>query len=153
MSKAWKWILGILGVLIVVGLLAGAGLMWRSRGLFMAARAYEPGYFESPAFRDRPGTARGLDEYRRYHMDGWGGGHPMMGYGHGYSQYAFGPMGPHFMPLAGLFHMAFPLGVLALVAYVFYQLGKRAAVPAAPVAPPGPTSDVESPPKRKVAKR
>jgi len=153
MSKVWKWILGILGVLIVVGLLAGAGFMWRSHRFYVPLRAYEPRYLDQPALPDGPGTPRGYEEYRRYHMDGWDGRMPMMGYGYRYSPYSHGPMGAGYMPIADFFHLLFPLGILALVAYVFYQMGKRAGIAVGQSSPPRPLPDVESLPRRKVAKR
>jgi hypothetical protein len=153
MSKAWKWILGILGVLIVVGLLAGAGFMWKSRAYFISSNAYAPRYFDQPASPDGPGTPRGYEQYRRYHMDEWGGRMPMMSYGYYHAPYAFGPMGLGYLPFAGPLHLLFPLGVLALVAYIFYQLGKRAGIAAAATAQPASQPTVESPPRRRVAKR
>jgi hypothetical protein len=81
-------------------------------------------------------------------MDEWGGGMPMMGYQQGYSPYAFGPFGPGLMLVGGLFHMLLPLGVLALVAYIFYQMGKRAGLTAAS----GSTAAAESTPRRRAAR-
>ena len=55
---------------------------------------------------------------------------------------------PGFMLVGGLFHLLLPLGVLALVAYVFYQMGKRAGA----ASRPAPMPDVDSLPRRKVAR-
>ncbi len=126
MSRTWKWILGILGVLVVVGLIAGAVFMWRTNGFRMMTRVDAPGSFERPAPPSQPGAPQTYREFRRYHMEQWGGGMPMMGDGYNYPHRAFGPFGTGLMLVGGLFHLLVPLGVLALVAYVFYQMGKRA---------------------------
>ena len=96
-------------------------------GFRMMANAYGPGYFERSVPPNSPDAPRGYEDYRRYHMDGWGGGMPMMGngYGYGYAPHMYGPFGTGFMLVGGLFHLLIPLGLLALVAYVFYQMGKR----------------------------
>lgn len=153
MSRVWKWIFGILGVLIVLSLLAGGAFMWRNQGLYMGARASGPWALDRPGLPDEQGTPRGYEGYRGYHMDEWGGRMPMMGYGYGYSPYGYGHMGIGFMPFGGVFHLLFPLGLLALVAYIFYQMGKRAGSAAAPAASPTPMPDVDSLPRRKVARR
>ena len=85
-------------------------------------------------------------------MDQWGGGMPMMGNGYRYSQRAFGPLGMGMLLVGGLFHLLVPLGVLALVAYIFYQMGKSAGKAAASGPRPGSMPDVESLPRRKVAR-
>ena len=153
MSKVWKWIFGILAVLIVVSLFAGGAFMWRNRGLYMGARASEAWGSDRPGLSDEQGVPRGYEGYPGYHMRGWGGGMPMMGYGYGYSPYGYGHMGYGFMPFGGFFHMLIPLGLLALVAYIFYQMGKRAGSAPAPAPSSAPASDVQSPPARKVARR
>lgn len=148
MSRIWKWILGILGVLIIVGLIAGAVFMWRNHGVFAGGRAFE---FSGPDRQwggQMPGAPNGTEGYRRYHMQGWGGRMPMMGDGYGYAPHAYGPMGRGFMFFGGLFHLLVPLGVLALVAYIFYQMGKRAGAASASASLP----DVESLPRRRVAR-
>lgn len=153
MSRVWKWIFGILGVLIVVGLLAGGAFMMTNRSLYMGARLSEPRSFERPGLPDEQGAPGGYEGYRGYHMHEWGGGMPMMGYGYGYSPYAYGHMGYGFMPFGGLFHLLLPVGLLVLVAYIFYRMGKRAGSAASPPASPMPMPDVESRPQRKVARR
>ena len=153
MSTVWKWVLGILGLLIVVGLIAGAVFMWRYNGFRMMARADAPGYFERTAPPDAPGAPRGYEEYRRYHMDQWGGGMPMMGYGYRPSSHFGSPLGTGFMLVAGLFHLLLPLGVLALVAYVFYRMGKRAGAASASASRSRPMADADSLPRRRVARR
>jgi hypothetical protein len=152
MNTAWKWILGVLGVLIVVGLIAGAVFMWRTPAFHMGARVYQPWAFDGPASPDESGIPQGYENYRRYHMDGWGGRMPMMGYGYGYSPYAFSPWGSGLMLVAGLFRLLLPLGILALVAYVFYQMGRRAGLTEGSSSTPRRMPDVESLPRRKVAR-
>ena len=49
MSRTWKWILGILGVLIVLGVIAGAVFMWRNSSFRMMAPIDAPGYLDRPA--------------------------------------------------------------------------------------------------------
>jgi hypothetical protein len=60
-----------------------------------------------------------------------------------------------FLFLGGLLHLVFPLAILALVAYLFYQMGKRAGAAASSSSPGprGPTPDSTPQPGRKVARR
>ena len=154
MSRVWKWILGILAVLVVVGLIAGAVFMWRYRLAGWSPRAMM--YYGAPG---APGTQpeqnapNDFDRLPRYHMEYWGGHMPMMG-GRGWSgPYAAGPFGTGFMLVAGLFRLILPLGVLALVAYLFYHMGKRAGAAPSTRTPTGPRPDVTPLPARKVARR
>jgi hypothetical protein len=153
MSTVWKWVLGILGLLIVVGLIAGAVFMWRNQGFHMSARVSQPWSFDRPLPPSGPGVPDRYPEYRGYHMDEWGGGMPMMGYGYGYYPHAFGPLGTGFGLLGGLFHLIVPLGLLALVAYIFYQMGRRAGLADGSGTRTRSMPDVESLPRRKVARR
>lgn len=150
MNRIWKWILGILAVLIVVGLVAGAVLMWRNGGMYGTARSFRDLDRKGPWAQQAPGSPDGFEGYRGYHMRGWGGHMPMMGYG--YRPFAYGPMGPGFMFFGGLFHLLLPLGVLALVAYVFYGMGKRAGMSSNSASGSGSLPDVDSLPRRKVAR-
>ena len=86
-------------------------------------------------------------------MDEWGRGMPMMSYGYAASPYAFGHMGTGFMLFGGFLHMLLPLGILALVAYVFYQMGKRVGMASASTNRSGQMPDVNSLPRRKVASK
>lgn len=120
MSRTLKWILGIaLGLVI----LAGVG--------FLAASYFGYGHMSfwgGPAFYSRP------------MMDGYGfndrnplGGyqdfrHPMMG-GRGFG--GFGFVSWPFFFIGGLLRLAFPLAVLALVAYFSYRAGKQSGMNAA----------------------
>lgn len=150
MSRIWKWILGILGVLIVVGLVLGAVFMWRNHNLFYGGRAFEYSAPGSPWAQQAPGGREGFEGYRGYHMRGWGGRMPMMGYG--YQPYGYGPMGTGFMFFGGFFHLLVPLGILALVAYIFYGMGKRAGMGTRSNPGSGSLPDTESLPRRRVAR-
>ncbi len=166
MSKTWKWILGILAALVIVGAVAGAVFVWRNHALAsVSLRATRPqlnipGAPSAPTVpngQQGPIKPYGFGNDRRYPMGGWGWRGPMMR-DRGFSHFGrFMPFGIGFFFLGGLLRLIIPLGVLALVAYVFYQMGRRAgtatassvAPPATPSAPlPG-----ESPkPGRRVAK-
>jgi hypothetical protein len=116
MKKIWKWLLGILIVLVVVGLLAGAALMVRNRMGVVAANRAAPsadGWNNSPMMRGNDGQNRGPM------MRGNNGfnGSPMMG-GRG----GFGFFGP-IVFLGGLLKLAF----FGAVIYGAYWLGKRNA--------------------------
>lgn len=146
MSKALKWILGVLIVLVVVAVVVGAVFVWRNHAVFAVAprvatqfgpRTYPPGS-QNP--QNAPSG-------------------PMM-YRHGFSRFGrgFGPFGM-FMPfgmgffLGGLFRLIIPLGVLALVAYIFYQMGKRAGASAAGAASQSQSEPAETPRRgRRIAK-
>jgi hypothetical protein len=74
---------------------------------------------------------------------------PMMG-GRGYRNFGgWMPFGPGFFILGGFLHLIIPLGILALVAILFYALGKRAGMAKAASAPPPPPRA----PGRRVARR
>jgi len=148
MSRTWKWILGVLAALILVGLIVCAVFVWQNQTTWQGPRAM---MFNAPA---APGFPQGTpapgeeNQYPRYHMREWGGRMPMMYYGGGmHGLYGYGPFGAGFMMLGGLFHLLIPLGVLALIAYVFYQMGKRAGMGTASAPPSG------EQPTRKVVRR
>jgi hypothetical protein len=71
-----------------------------------------------------PGADDGGPTYRRYDRSGM----PMMRSYGGYRSYGH-PFGFGFMLFGGLLHLILPLGLLALIAYVFYQMGKRPVQP------------------------
>ncbi len=63
------------------------------------------------------------------------------------------PFGFGFLILGGLLHLIIPLGILVLVAILFYWLGRRAgASAAASTAPINPTTPEPPRPGRRVAK-
>jgi hypothetical protein len=112
MKKVWKWILGILIVLVILAVLFALAFMFHnafSRGI---------------SFREIPQSRV------------WNG--PMMGGGDGWHRPGMGVRG--FMPF-GMFFAFFggliPLALLGLLVYGAYRLGKKRAniamaVPAAP---------------------
>jgi len=74
-----------------------------------------------------PGTPNGQNAPYGFNSRRFGGGMrgPMMG-GRGFSRFGgWMPFGLGFMFLGGLLRLIIPLGVLALVAWLFYQLGRR----------------------------
>lgn len=158
MSKVWKWILGIFIVLVIVGAIVGVVLLVRTHPLFAFGPRYAnrfnqpngqtvpnaPNGQNTPANPNTPqGTRPGYGFGPGMRGYGWTERGPMMG-GRGFMPYGgFGPFG--FMPfgmgiffLDGLLRLLIPIGVLALVAFIFYQMGKRnglATVTAHPVSP------------------
>ena len=63
------------------------------------------------------------------------------------------PFGMGFFLLGGLLHLIIPLGILALVAILFYWLGKRAGASTVAATPPSNPTLPEPPrPGRRVAK-
>ncbi len=153
MKKIWKWILGIVVVLVIIAAVVGVVFLVRNNPNIFAFRfgtvPFHPGF-------NRPNVPNGGMPGGGY---GWRG--PMMRRP-GFSHYGWGsgPLGM-FMPfgfglflLGGLFRLLIPLGVLALVAIVFYELGKKAgATSAAPVVAPATPDSRPTPGRgRKVAK-
>ena len=162
MSRTWKWILGILAVLVVVAIVAGAFWVLRNRSQMITS--YKPytaqpnpqGTPTVPNGQNLPMGPRGYGDGGRFPMGGWGFRGPMMGDGR-FSHFGrFMPFGMDFFFLGGLFRLIIPLGLLALVAVLFYQMGKRAGISQAPApmssaqpAPsPAPTRDQKPAKKR-----
>ena len=160
MSKTLRWILGILAVLLLIAVAAGAVWFWQNRSQMMAS--YRP-YAAQPNAQGTPGAPNtrpglntqpdqnlpygheGFGDNRRFPMGGWGMRGPMMG-GRPFMQAApFMPFGMGFFFLGGLFRLVIPLGVLALVALLFYQLGKRAGASSKPVVVETPKSGQDLP--------
>jgi hypothetical protein len=170
MSKTWKWIIGILAALVIVGVVADAVFVWRNYGSFAVGnrvsrmRQYAqpapgtpaaPGSPAVPNYQKREGAPYGFGHGERGFFGDRGGRMPMM-QGRGYGYGAFGglmPYGGGFFLLGGLLHLIIPLGILALVAVLFYWLGRRAgAASAAQSSPAGPTAPPTPRPGRRVAK-
>ncbi|HEY5901572.1 MAG TPA: hypothetical protein VIU38_05680 [Anaerolineales bacterium] len=153
MSRAWKWVLGILGVLIVVGLVAGAAFMWRNHVAWWGPGGMMQTAPYGTAPQQAPGAPDGYGDYYRYHMGDRAWRMPMMYY-HGYGgPYGAGSFGVGFMILAALCRLLIPLGLLALVAYVFYGMGKRAGATSAAGPTRTPREPIQPGPARKVARR
>jgi hypothetical protein len=178
MSKVWKWIIGILIVLVIAAVVVGGVVMIRNRALM--ARSFRPMTYGNgqtrpntqatpnaqgtpnapgaapsapvaPNGQDRPmmpygfngqnrpmmpygynGQNRPMMPYgfndRHDPMGSWGDRGPMMGRGRSSHFGMFMPFGLAFLFLGGMVGLVIPLVILALVAFVFYQLGKRAGL-------------------------
>ena len=119
MKNIWKWILGGVILLVVAAGLFGLGFVWRTRMMAtpvaIQSSAPNPPQWHGPMWGQRGG---------RMMPPGIG---PMRGFGRG----AFMPG----MMLFGILGRLIPLGLLLLLIYVVYRLGKgrSAPVPVAPV--------------------
>lgn len=176
MNKVWKWILGIVIVLVIVGAIVGVVFLVRTHPLF----AFGPRFanrFNAPNGQaipnapngqiapngqtpTNPNGPRGMRPGYGYgfgpnmHGYGWMQRGPMMG-GRSFMPYGgFGPFGM-FMPfgmfffLGGLLRLLIPIGVLVLVAFIFYRIGKRNGMSAVatPPASPAPVSTGDNNPQ------
>ncbi len=171
MSKTWKWIFGIFLVLVILAVVIGGAFILRNQAMMasnfrrlqlsQAPSSAAPNAQGTPV----PGSPNGKTEPygfgdRRNHMRGWDWGGPMMDGrgpmmgGNGFSGYGgWMPFGFGFFFLGGLLHLIIPLGLLVLVAWIFYGMGKRAGASAAASAPATTPVDPGNLPKggRKVA--
>ncbi len=156
MSKIVKWVLGILAVLVVIAIVVGAFWFWQTRAQMVTSyrlNATQPNAQGTPGAPTAPnsqnpwrGPEQGFGDNRRLPVRG-----PMMG-GRLFSHFGpFMPFGMGFFFFGGLFRLIVPLVVLALVAILFYQLGKRAGLSraSAPAAPrqPEPSGSAQDLPK------
>ena len=183
MKKVWKWIIGILIVLVVVAILVGGFFLIQTRtGMMRAAR---PGNLptgqgqqtnppngqnvpNNPNDQGQPEGPGGPDgQNNPYGMRPGGFGHDNQGGG---NEGRGGPMGPMmggrgfrpggwFMPfgmgmffLGGLFRLIVPLGILVVVAFIFYRLGKRSGAAAGTPASPANTQATSAEPDKKAGK-
>ena len=157
MKKAWKWILGIILVLVVVAALVAVPFVMRNymaaNFSFRATQQTAPGVNpQAPGTNPQvPGPNRGPMMNRNFNGQGQGfggfGGQrgPMMGGGRGFSRFGgFTPFGFGFMFLGGLLRLI-PLALFGLLLYGVYQLGKRAGVCSA-IPAPVPVSTQAEPP-------
>ncbi len=127
MSRAWKWVLGILAVLVILAVIVGGVWFWQNRGQMMTAfrpYAVQPNAPFGPNGQSQPSGPRGFGNNGQYPFRGYGFRGPMMGD----RLMRSGPFGLGFFFLGGLLRLIVPLGLLVLVAFVFYQLGKRAGI-------------------------
>ena len=127
MSRTLKWILGVVGVLIVLAVVAAGVWVWQSRVQLAAntapyaAQPRLPGGQSQQPFQYGP---RGFNNDGRNPMGGRGFPGPMM---RGFSRPGrVAPFALGFFFLASLFRVLLPLAVLVVVAIIFYQLGRRA---------------------------
>ena len=169
MSKTWKWILGVLAALVIIGIVAAAVFVWWNHAPLTLARRVTrvqqyaqpapgtpiaPGTPAVPNAQPRQSMPYGFGRGDRGYFYGDGGHMPMMG-GRGSRGFGGGfmPFGMGFFILGGLLRLMIPLGILVLVAILFYQLGKRAGASSAMPAPPSTPTPADPPrPGRKVAK-
>jgi len=119
MRKIWKWILGILVVLVVVAGLVGLAFVMRNN---MITDNLHPGYGFQP---QQGGNAQPRGWNGPMMRGGDGEGYPMMGAR--FSHLGRMPFGFLFGGLMGLI----PLALLALVVYGAYRIGKGSVKPAA----------------------
>ncbi len=151
MSKVWKWILGIVAVLVIVAAVAGVVIVLRNgTNLFASNRPNLP----NGQGQNIPNNQRGFgpDWNGRMPRENYGWGGPMMN-GRGYSPFGFGPFGRGLFFVGSLLRILIPLGILALVAILFYQLGRRTGTSASTsVATATPAPEATSSRGRKVAK-
>jgi hypothetical protein len=153
MKNIWKWILGIVLVLVVVGALVAVPFVMRN---YMAANFSQSAAQGAPQpnLQQRGPMMRGFNQPGQAPYNGFRG--PMMGGGRnfqrGFMRFGgFGPFAMGFMFLGGLLHLAIPLLLLGLLLFGVYQLGKNAGrrsvqVVAAPVAAPAAPSAVDETP-------
>ena len=141
MSRTLKWVLGILAVLVVLAVIAGiAGAVWFAVNRGQIASNYPPNAVQ-PNGQTAPGAPDGrgfgFGNNGRNPMFGYGFRGPMMGRAFG-RMMPFGMFGMGFMFFGGLLRLLIPLILLVLVAFIFYQLGKRSGVrrATAPIANP-----------------
>jgi hypothetical protein len=152
MKKVWKWVIGIVVVLVIVAALVGSAFLLRSHYANVASLRASlpsekiPGY----GWGDQDGSRR-YPGMMPFGNDGWGGhGMRMRGFG----MMGFGGMGL----LGGLIRGLFSLGILALAVLGILWLVNRlrkpavvaapvAAAPIADVAPVAPVAMVHSCPK------
>jgi hypothetical protein len=158
MNKAWKWILGIILVLVVVAALVAVPFVMRNYMAanisFRASQQTAPGVNpQTPGTNPQaPGPNRGPMMRGFGGQRQWFGGFddrrgPMMGGGRGFGFPRFGgyaPFGFGFIFLGGFLHLLVPLVLLGLLIFGVYQLGKRAGVRS--TLSPAPVSTQPAPP-------
>lgn len=139
MSKTWKWILGILLVVVIVGSFAAMGYTWRTHSFAMAS-------YRSMPFDHNwngPMMGRGNDNQQMWQRnDGWQ--HPMThapGACAGVDSRSFSPMGGGFFLLGGVVKLALFFGLL----YGAYWLGRRNARIIMDPKPGAPVAEVSAP--------
>lgn len=130
MKNIWKWIIGIVLVVVVVAGLAGAIFVVHNRMAARFAIQQERIAQGTPGPEKGPITGQGFPGWHQPGREPMGGFGPFHhGYGYGDSQFHRGrlPFGPGFMILGGLMRLV-PLALLALLVVGAYLLGRRANV-------------------------
>ncbi len=140
MKNIWKWILGIVLVLVVIAGLVGAAFVVRN--IMVANLANRQVRATQGTAPNPPGGISPRNGPMQRGFPGWRGPgrQPMLG-GRGFGFGPFHgalPFGPGLFLLGGLMRLV-PLALLALLVAGAYLLGKRARVPAAAVAAPATT--------------
>ncbi len=154
MSRLLKSILGILAVLVIIGVVLAAVFVWWNHAPLAISRRLaqaQPNATPVPNGQNGPTMPYGFQGDHRFYFQGRGFNRPMMG-GRVFGRMGgFAPFGFGLFLVGGLLRLIIPLAVLALVALLFYQLGKRAGASAGGSTPP--SSNLPTPPPgRKVAK-
>ena len=136
MKTVWKWVIGIVVVLVVLAVLVGGAFLLRSHMLNVlgVARAARPG-FQLPGNRQLPAPNNGTNGTNGNGVQRFPG---MMPYGNGgwggRGMLGFGRM----MPFGGFFGGLVSLGVLVLIVlaiiWLVRNLRRPVALAAAPVA-------------------
>jgi hypothetical protein len=139
MRRVWKWVLGI--VLVLVLCAAAGGIFFALNGRYLAqvapitqAEQRRNDAWSMPMHRGFDGPIA------PYWQRGFGQGmYPHMGISSGHG---FMPFGGGFMLLGGLVRLFIPLVIFGLVAFLAYQLGKQTGARAAtsPAATPPPAA-------------
>lgn len=137
MSRTWKWILGILAVVLIIAVAAAAVFVWWNHSGFQVvyrlnrtlpnapAAPGTPNAPSAPNNQQNPNMPFGFRDYRGYPYQGFGRRMPMMG-GRGFWNFGAGmPFGLGIFFLGGFLRLLIPIGILVLVAVLFYQMGKR----------------------------
>ncbi len=126
MKSIWKWILGILVVVLVLAAVGSAAYMWTSHSAFMYGN-YARGW-DGPMMRGNDGWNRG-----------WNNGPTMMTGRGGFLPF-FGPLAL----LGGLVKLAF-FGALLYGAYWLGRRNARVVVDTPPAAPAEPAPQTDKP--------
>jgi hypothetical protein len=144
MRKVWKWIIGIVVVLVIAAALVGGAFLMRNHfaNVFYAARPNQPGQ-QVPGNGKLPfgnkgegqrGGPWGYPGMMPFGGDGWGG--------YGRHMRGFGMMGFGMMPFAGIIGGLFSLGLLTLLVLGIIWLVRSMRKPAAAAVPAATVSGV-----------
>ena len=144
MKKVWKWVIGVVVVLVILAILVGGAFVLRNHLMNVGglSRVIRPGV-QFPGNRQLPapnngnnGTnGNGTRRMMPFGNGGWGARGMYMG---GFGMLGFGRM----MPFGGLFGGLVSLGILVLIVLAIIWLAgnlrRPAVLAAAPVAPVNP---------------